>query len=179
MSNIQSKVQQTSTILQKKDKTMRNETILMLSIFQHANPLGPIAVTPEEFLDHFEFEIDRMGLVLKCLGLAQTAAQSDDFVWKPAPMLIKIIAERAARPFVENKPVLVTDHDQNFVHSLMMRATGDVPEEDSMDATEFCCSVLVALGLMKKGAGGYKPTRRLRDLMLLASLQQPVEATRV
>jgi hypothetical protein len=77
---------------------------------------------------------------------------------------------------VENKPVLVTDHDQNFVRSLMMRATGDVPEEDSMDATEFCCSVLVALGLMKKGvAGGYKPTRRLRDLMLLASLQQPIE----
>jgi hypothetical protein len=157
---------------------MKNETILMVSIFQQAYPLDETKVSAEEYLDHFGFEIDRIGRVFKCLGLAQPAP-SDFGDWKPAPMLMKIIAERAARPSVENKPVLVTDHDQNFVHSLMMRATGEVPEE-GWDATEFCCSVFVALGLMKKGMPeGYKPTRRLRDIMLLASLQQPVEAARV
>jgi hypothetical protein len=157
---------------------MQNETILMISIFQEAYPLGQTKVSPEEYLDSLDFEIDRIGRVFECLELTQPATQSD-FGWKLAPMLMKIIAERAARPSVESKPVLVTDHDQHFVRSLMMRATGDVPEE-GFDATEFCCSVLVALGLMKKGIPeGYKPTRRLRDIMLLASLQQPVEAARV
>src|SRR5262245_970249 len=124
---------------------MTPDTTLLLSIFQKAYPLGD--VSPEEYLDHFGFEIDRIGRVFNCLGLTQPATQSDDFVWKPAPMLMEIIAERAARPSVENKPVVVTDHDQNFVRSFIMRATGDEPK--AMEATEFCCSVLVALGLMK------------------------------
>jgi hypothetical protein len=61
----------------------------------------------------------------------------------------------------------------------MMYATGDVPDEDSMDATEFCCSVLVALGLLMEGAsGGYKPTDRLHEVMRHAPLQRTPEAAR-
>src|SRR5260370_21279031 len=76
---------------------MQNETILMISIFLEAYPLYQTKVSPEEYLDQFGFEIDWIGRVLKCLGLAQPATQSD-FGWKPVPMLMKIIAERAARP---------------------------------------------------------------------------------
>jgi hypothetical protein len=155
---------------------MQNETILMLSIFQEAHPLS-MRVRPEEYLDRCDFEIDRMGRVLKYLGLAQGGRS--DLCWKPTPMLMKIIAEGLAHPPVKAKGVEVTDDERNSVESLIMYATGDVPDEDSMDATEFCCSVLVALGLLTEGAsGGYKPTDRLHEVMRYASLQRTPEAAR-
>jgi hypothetical protein len=112
---------------QLKELMMQNETILIISIFQKAYPLGPIAVSPEEFLDDFGFEIDRMGRGLKYLGLARDAARSD-LGWKPAPLLMKIIAERVACPPVRTKNVGVGDESQNFVPGFMARATGDVPD---------------------------------------------------
>src|ERR1700730_5108236 len=156
---------------------MQNDTLLLISIFQEACPLS-MRVRPEEYLDHFDFEIDRMGRVLKYLELAQGSARSD-LGWKPAPMLMKIIAERLAHPPEKRKSALLTEDDRNSVRSLMMFRTSDVPEAGSKDATEFCCSVLVALGLMKKGRpGGYKPTRRLHEVMWYASLQRTAEAAR-
>jgi hypothetical protein len=68
---------------------MRNDSILTISIFQEAYPLDETKVSAEEYLDHFGFEIDRIGRVFKCLGLTQPATRSDDFAWNPAPMLMK------------------------------------------------------------------------------------------
>jgi hypothetical protein len=156
---------------------MKNESLLMITIFQQAD--GKTEVSAEEYLgEKLDFEIYWVGQVFKCLGLAQTAAAQSDLGWEPAPILMKIIADRAARPSVKEKRVWLSEYDEDFVRSLMMRATGEV-SEDHWPVNEFCCSVLVALGLMKKGRPeGYKPTPRLRDLMLLAPLQQPVEAAR-
>ena len=135
-------------------------------------------MNPDEYRDALDAEIDQLGRVLKYLGLAQTAAARSDFGWEPAPLLMKIIAERVVRYSKKEKAVVVTEHDKSFVRLLMMRAFGDVSEE-IYDATKFCCVVLAALGLMKKGMpGGYKPTRRLRDLLVHKCLQQPSEAAR-
>jgi hypothetical protein len=160
-----------------KNVTMQNETILMISIFQEAYPLDEIRRSPEEYLDHFGFEIDRMGRVLKYLGLARVEAGSG-LGWKAESMLMKIIAETVAHP-PQKRKCTVTENDWRSVRSLMMHATGDVPEEDSMDATEFCCSVLVALGFLKEGvSGGYKPTDRLQEVMWHSALQPTAEAAR-
>ena len=156
---------------------MNTETILMIEIFQEADPLGSIRVSPEEYLDRCDFEIDRIGRVFKYLGLAQ-GGQSD-LCWQPTPMLMKIIAERVAHPPVNAKGVEVTDDERSSVEALIMRATGDIPDEESMDATEFCCSVLAALGLLTEGAAGaYKPTDRLQEVMRHAPLQRMPGAAR-
>ena len=156
---------------------MQNDTILMISIFQEVYPLGTTKMSPEDYFDYFGFEIDRVGRVLRYLGLAQD--DRSDLCWKPTPILMKIIAERLAHPPEKRKSALLTEDDRNSVRLLMMYATGDVPDEESWDATEFCCSVLVALGLMKKGRPeGYKPTRRLHEVMWYASLQRTPEAAR-
>jgi hypothetical protein len=40
---------------------MHNDTIPMISIFQEGYSLGSMRASPEEYLEHFGFEIDRMG----------------------------------------------------------------------------------------------------------------------
>ena len=152
---------------------MQNETVLMTSIFQVADYMGAIQFTAEEYLPKFKFEIDWTGRVLKFLGLAKEAARSD-LGWKPTPRLMEVVAEKLVRPPAKSK-IRVTDEDRNFLSSFFMRATGDALEsERSIDAFDFCCSVLAVLGLLKEGAHGeYKPTPRLRDLILGAYLRLP------
>jgi hypothetical protein len=91
---------------------MRNETILMILIFQEAYPLGSMRVRPEEYLDHFGFEVDRIGRVLKYLGLAQDGRS--DLCWTATPMLMRIIAERVAHPPVKAKRASVTENQRRL-----------------------------------------------------------------
>ena len=147
---------------------MNTETILMIEVFQEAYPLGSMRVGPEEYRDFFGFEIDRMGRILKYLGLAQAAARSE-LGWKPKPILMTLIAERVARAPVKSKFNSALDDGWNFVPALIIRAADLEPE--GVDAIDFCCSVLRVLGLV---CDGDKPTRRLRDLMLQTCLEQPI-----
>jgi hypothetical protein len=154
---------------------VNTETILMISFFQAVEPVGSMILTADQYLEDVGLELDRTVRVLKFLGLAKDAAESD-LGWVPTPRLLQIIAERAARPLSKSN-VAESYVDQSFVHSLMMRATDEVPDEESMDTFEFCWSILAALGLLQEvEAGGYKPTRRMREVMLAACLEQPVQA---
>jgi hypothetical protein len=93
-------------------------------------------------------------------------------------MLMQIIAERLAR--ISVKFDAKGNDGWNFVRALIIHATGLKPKEHD-SAIEFCKSGLAALGLLQEvppGPGVYKPTRRLRDLILRRCLQQPVEAAR-
>ena len=155
---------------------MQNETILMTSIFKVADYVGAIEFTAKEDLPKFKFEIDRTGRVLKFLGLAKEAARSA-LGWKPTPRLMEVVAEKLVRSTPKCK-IRVTNEDRNLLSSFFVRATGDaLKSERSIDAFEFCCSVLAVLGLLKETAHGeYKPTPRLRELILEAYLQVPRRA---
>jgi hypothetical protein len=152
-----------------------NVTVLLVSIFQKANPIGPCSVA--DYLAHFEFEIDRMGSVLRFLGLAKKSNQCD-LVWAPNHRLMRIIAEKATRPFQERGEIVVSKADREFVASMQHLATGDVKEDGRMDTTDFCCNVLATLELLEKGKGkdgGFKPTPRIKDLVLEHFLKVAVE----
>jgi hypothetical protein len=143
-----------------------NDTVLLVSIFQKANPIDPSSVA--DYLAHFEFEIDRMGSVLRFLGLAKKSNQCD-LVWVPNHRLMRIIAEKTTRPFQERGDIVVSKADREFVASMHHLATGDIKEDGRMDATDFCCNVLAILDLLEKGKGedgGFKPTPRIKDLVL-------------
>lgn len=153
-----------------------NETVLLVAIFQQANPLEPQS-SVAEYLDYFGFEIDRMGRVLQFLGLAKKSNQCD-LVWAPNHRLMRIIAEKATRPFQEGGQIVVSKEDREFVASIYHLATGDVIEEDSMDGIDFCCNVLAIFDLLEKGEGedgGFKPTPRIKDLVLEHFLKVTIE----
>jgi hypothetical protein len=152
-----------------------NETALLVSIFQKANPIGASSVA--DYLGHFEFEIDRMGSVLRFLGLAKKSNKCD-LVWAPNQRLMRIIAEKATRPFQERGEIVVSKADREFVASMQHLATGDVKEDGRMDTTSLCCNVLAILDLLEKGKGddgGFKPTPRIKDLVLEHFLKVAVE----
>jgi hypothetical protein len=92
---------------------MHNDTIPMISIFQEGYSLGSMRASPEEYLEHFGFEIDRMGRVPRYLGLAQGPARSD-LGWKAAPMLMKIIAERLVHRPEKRKRASVTENQRRL-----------------------------------------------------------------
>jgi hypothetical protein len=148
----------------KYDYDTDNDTMLLVSIFQKANPIGPSSVA--DYLAHFEFEIDRMGSVLRFLGLAKKSNRVLN--WAPNHRLMRLIAEKATRPFQERGEIVVTKADREFVASMQHLATGDV-KDGRMDTTDFCCNVLAILDLLEKGKGkdgGFKPTPRIKDLVL-------------
>jgi hypothetical protein len=152
---------------------MQNDTVLMTSIFKVTSYVGAKEFTTNEDLPTFKFEIDRTGRVLKFLGLAKEAARSD-LGWKPMPRLMEVVAEKMVRPTPTCK-IRATNEDRNFLSSFFVRATGDaLKSERSVDAFDFCCSVLAVLGLLNETAdGGYKPTPCLRELILETYLQVP------
>ena len=144
--------------------TEQPETLLMVSIFQQAFPLDPEG-SLNDYMAFFALEIDRTCRVLEYLGLAERALGSH-LGWKPTPRLMKIIAERVILPFEKSKYPMAADH-RKFVSSFILRATGDVRQDPTAEAFEFICSVLVALGFLQQVASGrFKPTGRLRDLVL-------------
>jgi len=156
---------------------MTIDCILMISIFQQAFPLDPEGDV-EDYIALFAPEIDRLGRVLKFLGLAERAPKSR-IMWKPTLQLLTLIGQKLTQPPVKLK-CTVTDGDREFVQAFILRDTGDTRPTSLEEAFEFCCSVLAALGLLQQDAsGGYKPTHRLHAIMLDRFLQsQPVHAVR-
>jgi hypothetical protein len=154
---------------------MQNDTILMISIFQEA--FGDPEARPKEYLAEFSFEIEKIGQLLNYLGLAQASARSD-LGWKPKPVLMRVIAEGLTS--ISVKVDSKADDGWNFIHPLIIHATGLKPKEHHK-AINCCRYALAALGLLQEvspGARAYKPTRQLRDLMLRRCLQQPAGSAR-
>src|SRR6266481_9900945 len=78
---------------------MDNDTFLMASIFHKAYPLSP-EPSAAEFLQHFEFEIDKTCHLLEFLGLAEKAPSTLGF--KPTHRMIGIVIDRKTKnPFAK------------------------------------------------------------------------------
>jgi hypothetical protein len=134
---------------------------LLVAIFQAAHPIGtrvgdPVSAT--EFLQYFAPDIARVGRVFKFLGLAEESTEST-LGWQPTDQLIRIIAERAARPTKASSKE-ATAKELKLVDSLIQIA-GGVTEECLTDDLFF--SALNALGLLREARGGCKPTSLLRE----------------
>jgi hypothetical protein len=152
-----------------------NEAVLLVAIMQKANPLEP-QLDMVNYLHYFAYQIDRMGSVLSFLDLANKTRHG--LGWVPNHHLMRIIAEKATRPFQQGGKVVVSKEDREFVASIYQLATGDEKDDDAMDATDFCCNVLAILDLLEKGEGedgGFKPTPRIKDLVLEHFLKVAVE----
>jgi hypothetical protein len=154
-----------------------NEAVLLVAIFQKANPLEP-QPSVAEYLRHFRFDIDRVGRVLRFLGLAEESGKSD-LGCAPTGRLMSIIAEKWARPPKEAPKIMVSEDDRDFVASIYHLATGGVdhPYDETID---FCCSVLAILDLLEKGEDedgdlAFKPTPRIKDLVLEHFLKAAVK----
>jgi hypothetical protein len=144
--------------------THSNYTELLVAICQKANPFPP-RPSVADYLEHYEFELDLMGRLLRFLGLAEDS--DEDLGWAPTRRLMSIIAEEWAHPSKEGRKIMVSKDDRDFVASIYHLATGVVMNEDGMFVMDFCCNVLAILGLLKRGEnGGFKPTRRMQYLVL-------------
>ncbi len=91
---------------------------------------------------------------------------------------MRIIAEKATRPFQAGGKIVVSKEDRELVASIYHLATGDSMNDDSMETPDFCCNVLAILDLLEKGEGedgGFKPTPRIKDLVLEHFLKVAVE----
>jgi hypothetical protein len=126
----------------------------------------------DEYLDYYEIEIGRMGMLLRFLGLAEEADWS--FLgWVPTDRfaIIRISKHKHRRK------VKVSQHDRDFVVSIYRIATGDGINDDT-EATEFCFKAMEILGLLKEGANGrFKATPRLKELVLQRLLERAVKET--
>jgi hypothetical protein len=133
-----------------------NIELLLLAIFQAAHPTNTTTAT--DFLQSFAPDIARVGRVFKFLGLAEESPQSA-LGWKPTDQLIRIVAERAARPTKASMKEATTK-ELTLVDALIQIAGGEAEEQLTDD---FLFSVLNALGLLREARGGCKPTSLLRD----------------
>jgi hypothetical protein len=154
-----------------------NDSFLVMSILRKAYSSEVSAAKLNPIVD---FLADPTCRVLERLGLVEKKA-SCTLGFKPTHRLINIIADRMVKPTTRSKnPVANVDHD--FVDRLWQLAN-DVDEEEAEvaeqepvqptlaeqadgEAKSFCCQVLVVLGLLKKGADGYMPTRLIHNLIL-------------
>jgi hypothetical protein len=139
-------------------------SVLMIAIFQMAHPIYRNKVEPlgqTEYLAHCASDIDELGRIFKFLGLAEDSAQSA-FGWRPTARLVRIIAERAARP-TKGSDTRATKKERQLVDSLLQLA-GKQTEEILPD--EFLFNVLNGLGLLRGSVGGEcKPTTLLKEVV--------------
>jgi hypothetical protein len=150
------------------------ESTLLISISQKANSLGPqFSVT--QYLDDYELELDRTGLLLRFLGLAEESDKSD-LGWAPTGRLMRFVADRWGHPHEDGHTITVSEDDRDFVEFIYHLATGDVVDDACVDPiAEFCFNFLATLGLLKKGENGFKPTPRLQYLVLERCLNVPAK----
>ena len=141
------------------------ESHIMIAIFRAAHPIVDIEeAADQEYLKRFAPDIDRLGRVLKCLGLAEESTQSA-FGWKPTAHLVQIIVERAVRPIKASKK-LNTKGESKLVDSLSQLA-GVHEDDDLIDEFPFVFNVLNCLGLLRVGPqGGCKPTGLLVEAVV-------------
>jgi hypothetical protein len=154
-------------------------TYLMIEICRKANPVE--CTFSAVFAGLRSHEINRLGSLLEFLGLAEESDKSDcDLDWLPNRRLMSIIAEQVVRPPQQGSKIDVSKDDRDFVESIYNLATAVPGESDDDGIKHFCFNVLVAFGLLEKGEGedgdlAFKPTPRLKDLVLKRLLERVVK----
>ncbi len=147
------------------DTVLKTDTVsaLMIAIFQEAHPIGGV----EDVTDKAQYvkccasDIDRLGRVLKFLGLADDEKQSV-LGWKPTAQLIHIIAGRAARPTKASEKY-VTKREHAIIQSLLQLAGGWV---ETVYTEDFVFRVLNSFGLFRESVDNEcKPTALLREML--------------
>jgi hypothetical protein len=115
-----------------------------------------------EYIDYYEIELGRLGMLLRFLGLAEESNYSI-FGWMPTDRFttMRISLKPLLRKHKHRRKVEVSQDDHYFVASIYRIATGDGIEDDT-ETTEFCFKSMEILGLLKEGENGrFKPTPRL------------------
>jgi hypothetical protein len=135
---------------------------LMAAIFQATDHIflekGDVT---EQYLKHCASDIDRLGRLLKFLGLAEDD-KDGVFGWKPTAKLISLIAERAARP-AKGSDKRATARERAVVGSLLQLAGGWVEPTYTDD---FVFRALNSLGLLRETVyGECKPTALLKEVL--------------
>jgi hypothetical protein len=136
------------------------ESNLMVAMFQEAYPIGDTETVAGEYLACRSADIERLGRVLKFLGLAEASTKCG-LGWKPTGVLLHIIARQvAARPPKASKKQ-ATAKECKIVESLFQLAGGQAEDYVGEDFV-FC--LLNCLGLLRLDrVGDCKPTRLLRE----------------
>jgi hypothetical protein len=144
--------------LERISKMYNPSEYLFYKIVQKAND-SEFWYRTADFVQFHEFKIQRVGIVLQFLGLAQ---QTDNG-WAANYHLMTIIAEQLARPSRQNSKVKATQEDREVLHAIYELAMGfdldscddgdeDIDEEiaEEIEAANWCWNVLAALGFVKK-----------------------------
>jgi hypothetical protein len=111
---------------------------LFLKIVQKANASSFQTCYITELVVCFEFELERVGSVLRFLGLADKSRG----VWTPNFSLMSIIAKRLARQPKQRGKVKETADDRNFLarlYSLAVAYQPDASDKDN-DGTNYPCA---------------------------------------
>lgn len=153
---------------QESDKVSKGDFLsdLMIALFQAAHSLHgddprESLTDKVQYVKHCASDIDKLGRVLKFLGLAETNQQSM-LGWTPTARLVHIIAERAARP-TKGSATRATKKERQVIDSLLQLAGGQTEEVFTDD---FLFNVLNGLGFLRESGGGEcKPTALLREVL--------------
>jgi hypothetical protein len=166
MSNTENKVKEYTSIEADKGGTPDIQSDLMIAIFQAAYPIwNDVKKEDEEdqtvYVKALATDIKRLGRMFKFLGLAEDDKQSV-LGWKPTAKLIRMVAERAARP-TKGSNKRATRKDDAMMQSLLQVADGWVEQTFTDD---FVFNVLNCFGLLRENIyGECKPTAPLRDML--------------
>ena len=153
------------------------ETKLLLAICHKANPKSKLDFA--DFVVFCGFQIDRVGSLLEFLGLAEESGKCD-LGWVPNRRLMSLIAEQVVHPPQQDGKIDVSEDDRDFVATIYNLAKATPNETDGEGIIHFCYNVLAAFGLLEKGEGqdgdlAFKPTPRMKDLVLKRLLQRAVK----
>jgi hypothetical protein len=166
MSNTENKVKEYTSIEADKGGTPDIQSNLMIAIFQAAYPIWN-DVKKEDEADQTRYvkccasDIERLGRIFKFLGLAEDDKQSV-LGWKPTAKLIRMVAERAARP-TKGSNKRATRKEEAMIQSLLQLADGWVEQTFTDD---FVFNVLNCFGLLRESVyGECKPTTLLQELL--------------
>jgi hypothetical protein len=143
--------------------TLDIESNLMVTMLQEVHPIASLGTETEpsatKYLTCCAADIERLGRVLKFLGLAEASTDSA-LGWKPTADLLRIIARQlAARPARPSQKQ-ATAKERKVVGSLFQLAG----ESTEYVEENFVFCVLNCLGLLRlDGVGDCKPTRLLQE----------------
>jgi hypothetical protein len=166
MSNTQNKFQELSIVKTDNGRALDIQSNLMIAIFQAAYPIWSDVKKEDEedqtrYVKALATDIKRLGRIFKFLGLAEDDKQSV-LGWKPTAKLIRMVAERAARP-TKGSNKRATRKDDAMMQSLLQLADGWVEQTFTDD---FVFNVLNCFGLLRESVyGECKPTALLREML--------------
>jgi hypothetical protein len=136
--------------------TFDPETRLLLSFLLQEFEVGDVETDPAKYLKKCRSEIETTGQFFAYLGLAK-ADKHSPLGWKPTAPLLDLIAKSKA---CRSKP---TGKSASLVDTLIL----DLMLENVLgrEAGNFCCYVLIRLGLIFEDEGGdWTPAPHLLQL---------------